>query len=240
MTSDSPFLCFEPAVTGVPENSIIKHIHADRAPSPQRHFHEQTHRPCARSTSPTTPIRTEISRPVEMNRLPVSLRTALIREMAMHFTTLWRDSDPRLRTSKQAIETLTAMAHDSGTVFLVQHDQRGRLVATASIVKRDVPGFRDTGPNGSDLYGDHWIANVFSLYPRKGHGTAQIEALKRIALHKGWPHLWLYCKDSQDGVDLPKYYSKRLGFQPVGKELVYEATRLGEENIMRFDTATMR
>ena len=131
------------------------------------------------------------------------------------------------------------MSQDFETVFLVQYDRQERFISTAAIVTRDIPEFDRTGPNGSDLYGDHWIANVFSLYRRRGYGTRQIEALKHVALRKGWPHLWLYCKDFQDGVNLPKYYREKHGFCLSGKELVSTAFGAEKENIMRFDTAMM-
>jgi GNAT superfamily N-acetyltransferase len=111
-------------------------------------------------------------------------------------------------------------------------------VSTSTIVDRDEPAFSDTGPGGTDRYGDHWVANVFTSpeYRGNGHATAQITALQGIAVQRGWPHLWLYCRDQQDGVDLPKYYHDKLGFQKAREELVDDDGKMEKENIMRFDT----
>ena len=178
-----------------------------------------------------------VSTPTEIKNLPRKLRYSLIRQMAPHFSTLWGNSDSGLRTSEKATRTLDKMSRDPSVVFQVQFNRQGELVSTSTIVNRDEPAFRDTGPNGTDRYGDHWVSNVFTSphYRNQGRATAQIKSLQEIAAQRGWPHLWLYCRDVQDRVNLPQYYNTKLGFTKVGEEMVNDDGREEKENIMRFD-----
>lgn len=191
-----------------------------------------------------------VSTPMEMKDVPPLLRQALIKEMAVHFSALWGKEDPGLKTPAIAIDTLSEMTHHPSTVFQVQFDRHGKLVSTSTIVDRDEPPFDKTGPGGIDLYGPHWVANVFTSPDFRGNGyaTAQIKALQGVATARGWPQVWLYCRDEQDGVALPKYYSEKLDFEHFNDEWVDEhGNCLGvdgpsyqgkkeKENIMVFNT----
>jgi GNAT superfamily N-acetyltransferase len=183
---------------------------------------------------PRHPGLTNVSKPCPVSGLDPELREALVGEMAEHFSELWGSGDPNLATPEIALKSLLEMSRDPDIVFQVQYDRQGKLVSTSTIVDRDEPAFSDTGPGGTDLYGDHWLANVYTTpaYRGQGHATAQIRAAQETAAQRGWPHLWLYCRDEQDGVRLPDFYRK-LGFTVAGEE----STSDEKETIMRFDTA---
>lgn len=173
-----------------------------------------------------------------MSALPAGLCAGLIHEMAAEFMTRWSGHDRRMATIERAVATLERAVWDPRVVFQVQHDQQGRLVSTSMLVDRDCPAFDDTGPGGADRYGAHWVANVFTspAHRGRGHARSQIESLQKTSRRRGWRYVWLYCREREDGMNLPAYYRDRLQFRKFGEEIVDDNGTMEKVSIMRFDT----
>lgn len=152
----------------------------------------------------------------KLGEVPPRDRGKLIQQMADRFTKEWSHVDENYADpASTASALMQRLQADAADEFVVAKHHEGKLMSVARLTPRDDPPFNDTGPGGSDKYGNNWLADVYTEEHWRGIGLAaeNIKTLQRHARDAGLKEMYLYTEPGHK----VGYYAK-LGFEKVGDE----------------------
>jgi GNAT superfamily N-acetyltransferase len=187
------------------------------APASEPSRHRSRERPATKGAHIANDIGIRV---MELAQVPRALREEIVAHLAVTFHREWGAVDARYLTPGIAeAEIRRRMVRRSPVDLVFVALQRGRLLCTAGLARRDNPDFdavrHDTGQPAA-LYGDGWLVDVCTVAEEsgRGHATRLMERVKAAAAANGLPHLHLYAEER-----LVPFYERR-GFTLVGREQV--------------------